>query len=152
MTISEIEPPRLLDEHPSSQRQPAPTTGLKALVADDFPDAAESFAMFLDYAGIEVVTAADGEAALSLAQELKPDICILDIQMPKMDGLDLARAIRAQQWKKRPLLIAMTGWTHVVSERAALDAGFDHWSKKPVDLMWLVTIIQDHFGLVPRAS
>lgn len=152
MTISEMEPPGLLDEHPSNQRQPAPTTGLKALVADDFPDAADSLALFLEYAGVEVLTAADGEAALSLALEWKPDIGIFDIQMPKMNGLDLARAIRSQQWKKRPLLIAMTGWTHVVSEQSARDAGFDHWSKKPVDVMWLVTIIQNHFGLVPRES
>ena len=42
----------------------------------------------------------------------------------------------------------MTGWTHVVGEQSALAAGFDHWSKKPVDVMWLVTIIQNHFGLV----
>jgi len=150
MTISEMEPPRLLDEQPSNQRQPAPTTGLKALVADDFPDAADSLALFLEYAGVEVLTAADGEAGLALALEWKPDICILDIQMPKMDGLALARAIRSQQWKKRPLLIAMTGWTQIVSEQSALEAGFDHWSKKPVDVMWLVAIIQSHLGLVRR--
>jgi DNA-binding response OmpR family regulator len=152
MTISEMEPPRLLDEQPSNQRQPAPATGLKALVADDFPDAADSLALFLEYAGVEVLTAADGEAALLLALEWKPDIGIFDIQMPKMDGLALARAIRSQRWKKRPLLIAMTGWTQVVSEQSARDAGFDHWSKKPVDVMWLVTIIQNHFGLVRSES
>jgi DNA-binding response OmpR family regulator len=149
MTISELDPPKLFDERPSSQ-QPVPKTGLTALVADDFPDAAESLAVFLEYAGVDVVTAKDGAAALSLASELKPHIAILDIQMPGLGGLEVARAIRAQQWDKRPLLIAMTGWTHVVGEQVALGSGFDHWSKKPVDLMWLVTIIQNHFQLVPR--
>jgi DNA-binding response OmpR family regulator len=150
MMISELEPPKLFDERPSSQQHPAPQTGLKALVADDFPDAAESLALFLEYAGVEVVTAADGEVALALASELRPHIAILDIQMPRLGGLEVARAIRAQQWDKRPLLIAMTGWTHVVGEQVALGSGFDHWSKKPVDLMWLVKVIQDHFGLVRR--
>src|SRR5262245_32977627 len=87
-----------------------PRAGLRALVVDDHLDAAESLAIFLDYAGIESRTAMDGQKALAVATEWHPHIGIFDIRMPGVDGVELARQIRAQGWESRPLLIAVTGW------------------------------------------
>ncbi len=57
------------------------------------------------------MAALDGRKALAIASLWRPDICVLDLQMPELDGREVARQIRAQTWKQRPLLIALTGWT-----------------------------------------
>jgi len=107
--------------------------------------------MFLDYAGLESRTAMDGERALALASEWHPHIGIFDIHMPGIDGVTLARQIRAQTWEARPLLIAVTGWGDQVRE-SALASGFDHWAEKPVDPMTLVKMIQDYFHITPGVT
>jgi CheY-like chemotaxis protein len=117
-------------------------------VVDDHLDAAESLAIFLDYAGIESRTAMDGQQALAVATEWHPHIGIFDIRMPGVDGVELARQIRAQGWESRPLLIAVTGWGEEVRE-SALSSGLDHWATKPVDPMALVKMIQGYFRLGP---
>jgi len=126
-----------------------PRAGLRALVVDDHLDAAESLALFLDYAGLESRTAMDGERALSMASEWHPHIGIFDIHMPGLNGVELARQIRAQTWEARPLLIAVTGWGDQARE-SALASGFDHWAQKPVDPMALVKMIQDYFHITAR--
>ena len=125
-----------------------PRAGLRALVVDDHLDSAESLAMFLDYVGVDSKTAMDGQQALAVATEWKPHIGIFDIHMPGLDGVELARQIRAQTWESRPLLIAVTGWGDR-ARQSALSSGFDHWAEKPVDPMALVQMIQGYFQLAP---
>jgi len=132
----------------SMSRYPSgtPRAGLRALVVDDHLDAAETLAMFLDYAGIDSRTALDGRQALQMATEWHPHIGIFDMRMPGLDGMGLAREIRAQNWESRPLLIAVTGWGDQVRE-SALSSGFDHWAQKPVEPMTLVKMIQGYFHI-----
>jgi CheY-like chemotaxis protein len=140
---------------PSTPPFPAantPSSGLRALVADDHVDSAESLAAFLNYAGVETQTVSNGEQALALATAWKPHICVLDILMPKLDGREVARQVREQAWETRPLLIAVTGWDRLVNEKGATGSSFDHWLTKPVDPVKLADLIQRYFGLVPDAG
>jgi len=120
------------------------TLPLRVLIADDYADAAESLAMLLASAGVDTEIAMDGEQALERANTWRPHICVLDLEMPKLDGREIARQIREQSWCERPLLIALTGWTAAKDQRSALDAGFDHYVTKPVEPAKLVRIIQDY--------
>jgi CheY-like chemotaxis protein len=117
---------------------------IRVLVADDYSDAAESIAMILNGVGVEACIAVDGEQALARANEWRPHVCVLDLDMPKLDGNEIARRIRGQSWEERPLLIAMTGWVAAANRATALDAGFDHWVGKPFEPAQLVQLIQDY--------
>jgi len=122
---------------------------LRVLIADDYVDAAESLALLLSRSGIETRCAVEGQQALTRAYGWRPHVCILDIEMPGLDGNEIARRIRAQSWSERPLLIAISGWTSAQDRSNALDAGFDHYLMKPVEPAKLVRIIQsylDSFG------
>ena len=79
-------------------------------MADDNHDAAESLALQLQLRGHDVRTAHDGAEALAVAGEFKPEIVLLDLGMPKMDGYETAREIRRRPWGRRATLIALTGW------------------------------------------
>jgi CheY-like chemotaxis protein len=116
------------------------------LIADDYVDAAESLAMLLSRAGIETRVAVEGQQALTRAYSWRPHVCVLDIEMPGLDGNEIARRIRQQQWRERPLLIALTGWTSPQDRASALEAGFDHYLTKPVEPARLVRIIQSYLG------
>ncbi|HVY80240.1 MAG TPA: response regulator [Steroidobacteraceae bacterium] len=115
---------------------------LRVLIADDYPDAAESVALLLAGLRVETRLAEDGEAALTIAQEWRPELCVLDLEMPKMDGCEVARRIRALRGEYRPLLIAFSGWTGSEHKRSALQAGFDHYLMKPVEPQKLMRIIR----------
>ena len=104
----------------------------RILVAEDIPDAAETLRMMLDLMGHHVMVAADGVQAVALAKEFKPEIALLDIGMPRMDGYDAARAIR-KQLGPDVLLVAVTGWGQEEDQRRARDAGFDHHLTKPAE-------------------
>lgn len=111
---------------------PAARAGkLRVLVVDDNRAAAKALQLGLGMLGCEVAIAHDGAAAFAVAQELLPDVAVLDLGLPDEDGIDLARRLRAQ----RPLaLIALTG--HDERERTR-EAGFAHHLLKPVDLLVL---------------
>jgi CheY-like chemotaxis protein len=115
---------------------------LRVLIADDYPDAAESLAMLFMGVGLETQVARDGEEALAQAEHWRPDVCVLDLEMPKIDGLEAARRIRAQRWDPRPLLIAFSGWTAPEHKQNALRAGFDQYVMKPVEPAKLMRIIR----------
>lgn len=119
---------------------------LRVLIADDYVDAAESLAMLLSRAGIETRVAVEGEQALARAYGWRPHVCVLDIEMPGLDGNEIARRIRTQNWRERPLLIALTGWTSPQDRMSALEAGFDHYLTKPVEPARLVRIIQAYLS------
>ncbi|HJT66287.1 MAG TPA: ATP-binding protein [Pyrinomonadaceae bacterium] len=105
----------------------------RILVVDDNFDSAESMAMMLTLSGHHVAMAHDGEEAVRLAQEFQPDLALLDIGMPKLDGYEAARSIRRQSWGQGMMLIALTGWGQAEDKRRSREAGFDAHLVKPVD-------------------
>jgi signal transduction histidine kinase len=106
----------------------------RILVADDNLDALESLAALLALNGHEVHRAQDGAAALQAAMRHRPEVIFLDIGMPQMDGYEVARRIRAHEWGKEMLLIAVTGWGQESDRQRSFAAGFDFHLVKPVDL------------------
>jgi len=103
------------------------------LIADDNQDALESLALMLRMEGHEVHCASDGEEALLLAGQRRPEIVVLDVGMPKLDGCEVARRIRAEAWGRDAVLVALTGWGQEVDRRRSREAGFDMHLVKPVD-------------------
>jgi len=106
----------------------------RILVADDNLDALESLAALLALNGHEVHRAQDGAAALQAAMRHRPEVIFLDIGMPQMDGYEVARRIRAHEWGKEMLLIAVTGWGQESDRQRSFAAWFDFHLVKPVDL------------------
>ncbi len=115
----------------------------KVLIADDNTDAAESLAMLLELMGNEVRTAADGVAAVEAAEAFRPDVVVLDIGMPRLDGNGAARRIRDAEWGRRTVLIALTGWGQPDDRRKTAEAGFDVHLTKPVDPSTLDTLLTE---------
>ena len=115
----------------------APSLGLGAerrvLVVDDNRDAAESLAMLLRLSGCHVEVAFDGASALKAADEFQPEIVLLDIGMPGLDGYETAQRLRVSPRGKRMLLVALTGWGQKEDKQRALQAGFDEHFTKPMD-------------------
>ena len=103
------------------------------LVVDDNRDAAESLGMLLEMENCKVSVAFDGPQALEALDTFKPDIALLDIGMPGMDGYELARRIRATPRGRNLVLVALTGWSQADDKKRATDAGFDEHLTKPVD-------------------
>jgi CheY-like chemotaxis protein len=104
----------------------------RILVVDDNRDAAESLAMLLRLGGNEVETAFDGLAAVEMARRCRPELILLDIGMPKLDGYDACRRIREHAWGKQMMIVAMTGWGQSEDRRKSEAAGFDAHLVKPV--------------------
>jgi PAS domain S-box-containing protein len=109
------------------------TTGRRILVVDDNQDSAMSLAMLLELSGHEVRTAFDGLQALDAAGELRPEIVLMDLGMPNLNGYEAARRIRAQPWGEPMILIAVTGWGQDEDRRRTAEAGFNGHLVKPVD-------------------
>ena len=105
----------------------------RVLVVDDNPDAAETLASLVDALGGEARTAADGASAIQCALEFSPEIILLDIGMPGMDGYETCRQMRKAQVVKRPFIVAITGWGQDGDKRRAAEAGFDAHLTKPAD-------------------
>ncbi|HUQ74050.1 MAG TPA: ATP-binding protein, partial [Burkholderiales bacterium] len=124
---------------PGTARRPAAPSAARAeqvarriLIVDDNADAAASLAMLLKVLGNEVHTAVDGLAGLEAAERLRPDIVLLDLGMPRMNGYDACKAIRAQAWSRKAKLVALSGWGQEEHKARAREAGFDHFLVKPV--------------------
>ena len=115
----------------------------RILVVDDNRDAAESLAMMLRIMGHEVRIAHDGAAAVAAAAEFRPELVLMDLGMPVLDGYEAARRIRAQPWKDRAFLVALTGWGADDDHRRTHDAGFDRHLVKPVDPDALLKMIAE---------
>jgi CheY-like chemotaxis protein/two-component sensor histidine kinase len=118
-----------------------PPTQRRILVADDNNDALESLATLLQLSGHEVYTAVNGAVALESAEQHRPEVALLDIGMPKLDGYEVARRIRAQPWGQRMTLVALTGWGQDSDRRRSQEAGFDCHLVKPVDLEVLESLL-----------
>jgi PAS domain S-box-containing protein len=113
----------------------------QVLVVDDHADAARSLAVLLRLWGHNVLLARDGPAALAAAAEHQPDIVLLDIGLPGMDGYQVAQQLRKAPGMEKALLIAMTGYGQEQDRRLAREAGFDHHLVKPVDLEALQSLL-----------
>lgn len=113
----------------------------RILIVDDNADAAEMLAMFLEVAKHEVFVEHSSRSALGRVKALLPDVCILDIGMPEIDGNELARRMRADPQLASTMLIAVTGYAQDQDRHNALSAGFDHHFAKPVDTVKLVAIL-----------
>jgi signal transduction histidine kinase/DNA-binding response OmpR family regulator len=114
-----------------SQSSPSPVKS-RILVVDDLKDTAESLAMFLRFMGNEVRIAYDGEEAVDAAAEFHPNLALLDIGLPKLDGYEVCRRIRQLPLGSEMVLVAVTGWGQEEDRRKAKEAGFDHHMIKPV--------------------
>jgi PAS domain S-box-containing protein len=123
-------------------RRPSSTTH-RILIADDNRDAAESMGMLLRLMGNDVRTVFDGVEAVEEAETFRPDLILLDIGMPKLNGYDAARRIREQEWSQSTKLIALTGWGREDDKRKAAEAGFDRHYTKPIDPAALERLIAD---------
>lgn len=119
------------DENP--EETPRAASGRRILVADDNHDSAESLGMLLEMAGHEVRLAYDGQEALDAAGLFLPDIMLLDIGLPKLDGFEVAARLRQDRRHDSMMLVAVTGYGTDSDRERARAAGFDHHLVKPVD-------------------
>jgi CheY-like chemotaxis protein len=115
----------------------------RILVVDDNEDAATSLELLLKLTAHDVRTAHDGEEALQLAAADRPDVVLLDIGMPKLNGYRVAEQIRREEWGRSMSLIALTGWGQVADRERSKAAGFDHHLTKPVDPEQLRRLLAD---------
>jgi PAS domain S-box-containing protein len=139
-----------LHESSAGFAEPEPATGLqsapaplKILVVDDNADAAAVLSMLLEVAGHHVLVEDGASQAMERARLESPDVCLLDIGLPDMDGNELAKRLRAQPGTARSVLIAVTGYGQEEDRKATLAAGFDHHLVKPVDVKKLASILSD---------
>ena len=105
----------------------------RVLIADDNTDAAESLSLLLQMAGHVTHTVADGLAAVAACAEFQPDVALLDIGMPGLNGYDVAKRLRADSSHAGMLLVALTGWGFDENRQQARQAGFDRYFTKPID-------------------
>ena len=124
------------DERASLGEHDTPDTSLgrRILVVDDNVDAAMSLAVLLGLMGHETRTAHDGLEAMAVADQFKPDVALLDIGMPKLNGYETARRMRQETWGRQMLLVALTGWGQETDRARSNDAGFNSHLVKPVDI------------------
>lgn len=113
---------------------PRAADGVRIVVVDDHVDTAMMMSALLRLAGHEVEAAHDGQAAVLAVERFKPDVVLLDLGLPDMDGCEIARRLRQTPAGKDVLLIALTGYTQAEHVAATRQAGFDHHLTKPVDL------------------
>jgi CheY-like chemotaxis protein/two-component sensor histidine kinase len=129
--------PVLEEERPPAARapaaRPAPTPSLRILIVDDNEDGAESLALLLQLGGHETHTAHDGLEAVEAAERLLPDVVLLDIGLPGLNGYEVCHRIRGTPWGRDLMIVAVTGWGQDVDRRRSREAGFDTHIVKPVD-------------------
>ncbi|MEP7117096.1 MAG: PAS domain S-box protein [Acidobacteriota bacterium] len=126
--------PRLLAAAPASRR---------ILIVDDNRDGADTLALVLQTMGHETCTAYDGRAAIERAESFRPEVVLLDIGLPILDGYATCRRLRAQSWAHGVVVIAVTGWGAADDKRRAREAGFDRHLVKPVDPQALARVLRD---------
>lgn len=118
----------------------------RILVVDDLRDTADSMATLLQMMGHETRTAYDGLEAVQTAAAFRPQVVLLDIGLPRMNGYETAQQIRREPWGRNVALIALTGWGQEEDKQRAFDAGFDHHLTKPVDPAALGKLLALHMS------
>jgi PAS domain S-box-containing protein len=125
-------------------KQSAPEPELprrRILIVDDNTDSASSLAMLLQVSGQETYTAHDGAEALKAAERVRPDVVLLDVGLPKLNGYEVCRQLRQQDWAKRIVIVAVTGWGQDEDRERSKEAGFDAHMIKPPDYAALMELI-----------
>jgi PAS domain S-box-containing protein len=130
-------------ETAQTNQTPAHSPSRRILVVDDNRDGAASLAMVLSLMGHETRTAHDGLEALELADRYRPELILLDIGMPKLNGYDACRRIREKSWGKAVVIVAVTGWGQENDHRRSKEAGFDRHIVKPADIGALEKILEE---------
>jgi signal transduction histidine kinase len=128
-------------KEPAVDPQPPAAVARRILIVDDNRDAADALAMLLTLDGHEIHVVYGGEAALAVVGEFRPQVVLLDIGLPNLDGYEVARAMRALPGLDAIRIVALTGYGHGDDRRRALEAGFDGHLVKPVDHTALVVAI-----------
>ncbi|HUE12590.1 MAG TPA: PAS domain-containing protein [Planctomycetaceae bacterium] len=118
-----------------------PTPKSRILVVDDNPDTTATLALILERRGHHVHVAHDGLEAVHAAAAFRPDVVLLDIGLPKLNGYEVAQRIRQQRGANKMALVAVTGWGQQEDRRRAMEAGFDHHLTKPVDVADLMRLL-----------
>ncbi|MGH8518041.1 MAG: hybrid sensor histidine kinase/response regulator, partial [Panacagrimonas sp.] len=142
------------DAAESAAPTPAPTPAMtpvpvasalsrRILVVDDNRDSADSLAILLELDGNQIRTAYDGLEAIEVAADFRPDVILLDLGLPRLDGYQAAQRIRSETWGEKMVLVALTGWDHDDDRRRTSEAGFDRHLVKPVDSGALLKILSD---------
>ncbi|HWI16371.1 MAG TPA: response regulator [Vicinamibacterales bacterium] len=135
-TMAELNPSTTPDIKPAKQ-------GFRILVVDDNHDSALSLAMILSIMGHETRTAHDGESAVVTAESFLPDVVLLDIGLPKLNGYEVAQRIREQAWGTSMFLIAVTGWGQEEDRQRSADVGLNAHMVKPVEASALEKLLID---------
>jgi CheY-like chemotaxis protein len=128
---------------PAAGAEPGSAAGRRVLVADDNADVADSLALLLRVAGCAVEVARDGPEALDLAERWQPDLLLLDLGMPGLDGCEVCRRIRAEPWGRAMRILALTGWGQEEDRRRSLEAGCDGHLVKPVEPATLLRLVAE---------
>ncbi|HEY2590810.1 MAG TPA: response regulator [Steroidobacteraceae bacterium] len=116
-------------------------TGRRLLIVDDNLDALDSLAALMEMSGHEVHMATDGESALVVAESCRPEVVLLDLGLPKLDGYEVARRLRESPWGRAAMIIALTGWGQDEDRRRTRESGFDSHMVKPLDLDALLRLL-----------
>ncbi|HEY2158860.1 MAG TPA: PAS domain-containing protein, partial [Isosphaeraceae bacterium] len=131
---------------PIAPDRPAAGAGRRILVVDDNGDSALSMARLLRFRGNEARTAHDGMEALEAAEEFRPEVILMDVGMPRLNGFEATRRIREQPWGRSMIIIALTGWGQVGDRERSREAGCDGHLVKPVDLAELESLLAQLSG------
>jgi CheY-like chemotaxis protein len=133
---------------PEPRGEPARSRGRRVLVIDDNIDMARTLASLLKLLHHEVCTAYDGPSGLEAARVHRPDVVLLDVGLPGMDGYQVAERLRREEFGKTLRLVAVTGYGQEEDRLRALSAGFDQFVTKPVDYHTLMTLVVGPDGSV----
>jgi CheY-like chemotaxis protein len=146
-----IEKQKALSQNPTVG-EPTSLMARRILVADDNHEAAETLAIVLRLTGHHTHLAFDGVEAVEAAMSFRPDVILMDIGMPKLNGYDAAYQIREQEWGKGIMLVALTGWGQDEDRTKSAAAGFDHHMVKPVDYATLTRLLATSPVIAAEAS
>jgi DNA-binding response OmpR family regulator len=124
----------------------------RILLVDDYPDSADSLSLILSAVGHQVDVAHGGLAALTRADEFRPDTAILDIGLPDLDGFEVARRLRSAPWGRNLVLIAVTGWDRDDHRTKSAEVGFDRHFVKPVDVNELRSFLRSLGEISPEGE
>jgi CheY-like chemotaxis protein len=116
---------------------------LRVLIVDDNRDGADSLLLILQASGHDARVAYDGESGLRLAREFRPDVVLLNLGMPGLDGFEVARRLRRDGGPHHPLLVALPAWDDEEARRRTAETGFDAHQLKPADLGLLQRLLAD---------
>ncbi|HAT30193.1 MAG TPA: hybrid sensor histidine kinase/response regulator [Janthinobacterium sp.] len=137
---------------PPEAARDGPAKAARVLVVDDNRDAAESLQALFQIEGYEATAVYDGAAAVAAVAEAAPDLVVMDLGMPGLDGYEAGRRIRQLTPGRRILMVALTGWSQSDARRRTLDAGFDCHLTKPVDFQAIVELANTWLGGAPLSG